>query len=992
VGETNFSVNFNIGRLGGLESNYFNGKIDEVRFSNVARDACWIETSFSSMNTPSSFISEGTEQRPIPTAVTLKSFKALQHGEGVLLKWKTSHEVNNLGFNVYREANGELVRLTPELITGSALLAGSGTPLTAGHHYVWFDNSVLSPQSSALSSYRSAVSGQRSAVRYYLEDVDLSGQRTWHGPVEVQLPAPGSPLQASEVRRAELLSEFGARLQEKYADFWRAQELREKLKTNNVIRYSLLGKTKKNITNNDSRITNNAANRDGRRSAIGGQRSAVGGPRANIVVASVDDRNELPAGRMISTRLSAKPLKQSAEAQWSLAASRAMKLLVKEEGWYRVTQPELAAAGMNTHFNPRHLHLYVEGQEVPIRVVAEKENRFGPKDAIEFYGMGLDTPSTDSRVYWLVLGSRAGKRMPVSRAQGGQASLAAFPYTVEARERSFYFPALLNGEETNFFGPVIYTYRVDQLLYVWDADMTSPEDALLEVALQGAVAGPHRVKVFFNDAEVGEVSFMGQSQARFQAEIPVSALLPGENLVSFIAQGGEMDISLLDYIHLTYLRNYRAHENALKLTAQGGRQVSVTGFSHARIQVLDITDALSVLEVEGKVSKTQGSGYEVSLRVPGSGMRTLLAMAVENARSPAQLFLNQPSRWHQGMNRYDLVIISHRDFVESLKPLKNLRENQGLSVALVDVEDVYDEFSFGSKDPRAIKDFLQRAKSNWKKAPRFVLLAGDASYDPRNFLGFGELDFVPTKLLDTAYLETASDDWLVDFDGDGLPEMALGRLPLQTAVEASAMVAKIIAYEKSARTNEALLVADKTEQTDDFDFADAAHRVGALFPSSVGLRKVFRGEYDSDAQAKEALLHYLGQGSLVVNYLGHGGMMEWRGHVFTADDADSLPNAGKLPFYISMTCLNGFFQAPYGDTLAESLLKAEQGGAVAVWTSSGMTLPRGQSVMNQELIKLLFNGEDLTIGEAAMKAKRATRDQDIRKTWILFGDPTTRLK
>jgi hypothetical protein len=669
-----------------------------------------------------------------------------------------------------------------------------------------------------------------------------------------------------------------------------------------------------------------------------------------------------------------------------------MKLLVKEEGWYRVTQPELAAAGMNTRFNPRHLHLYVEGQEVPTRVLAEKENRFGPRDSIEFYGMGLDTPSTDTRVYWLVVGSGVGKRIPVSRAQGGQASLTAFPYTAESKERSFYFPSLLNGEENNFFGPIIYTYRVDQLLYVWDADTTSPEDALLEVALQGATAGPHRVKVFFNDMEVGEVSFSGQSQARFQAEIPVSALLPGENLVSFIAHGGEMDISLLDSIRLTYLRHYRAHENALKLTAQGGRQVSVTGFSHGQIQVLDITDPLSVMEVEGKATKAQGSGYEVRFRVPGSGPRTLLALGVEKAKSPARLALNEPSRWHQGMNRYDLVIISHRDFLESLKPLKNLRENQGYSVALVDVEDVYDEFSFGSKTPRAIKDFLQRAKSNWQKPPRFVLLVGDASYDPRNFLGYGELDFVPTKLLDTAYLETASDDWLVDFDEDGLPDMALGRLPVQTPAEVSAVVAKIIAYEKSSGTNEVLLVADKMEMTDGFNFAAAARKVKALFPSSVGVKEVFRGDYGNDSQVREVLLGYLSKGSMLVNYIGHGGMGEWRGLIFTSRDADGLPNGMRLPFFVNMTCLNGFFQAPYGDSIAEVLLKAEQGGAVAVWTSSGMTFPTGQAAMNQELVRLLFNGEDLTIGEAAMKAKKAINDRDIRRTWILFGDPATRLK
>ncbi|MCX5919012.1 MAG: C25 family cysteine peptidase, partial [Deltaproteobacteria bacterium] len=690
------------------------------------------------------------------------------------------------------------------------------------------------------------------------------------------------------------------RLQEKYADFWKAQDLREKLKKKNeapsfASRPKAAPQAQRSSSPEDSGTLLEA-----RRA----------GPRANVSLSSVDDRNETPAGRKISAPLSDKPLKKSPEVQQALAGSPAMKLLVKEEGWYRVSQPELAAAGMNTNFNPKHLHLYVDGNELPIRVIAEKDNKFGPRDAIEFYGIGLDTPSTDTQVYWLVVGSRPGKRMPVSRGQGGQASLTAFPYTAESKERSFYFPALLNGEESNFFGPIIYTYRVDQLLYVWDADPTSPEDALLEVALQGGTAGPHRVKVFFNDSEVGEVSFSGQSQAMFRAEIPVSALQAGENLVSFIAQGGEMDISLLDYIHLTYWRAYRAHENGLKLTGQGGRLVSVGGFSHPQVQVVDITDPQSVIEVEGKV-KAQGSGYAITFRVPGSGPRTLLALAAEKAKSPAQLVLNQPSNWHQGMRGYALVIISHKDFLESLKPLKTLREAQGLSVALVDVEDVYDEFSFGAKTPQAIKDFLQRAKSSWQKPPRFVLLVGDASYDPRNFLGYGDLDFVPTKLLDTAYLETASDDWFVDLNGDGLPDMALGRLPVQTPQEASAMVAKIIAYEKSSRTSEVLLGADKTEKTADFDFVEAAQKVGALFPSSVGLRKVFRGEFGSDGQAKEALLHYLGQGSLLVNYLGHGGMMEWRGDLFTADDAEALANGGGLAFFINMTCLNGFFQAPY---------------------------------------------------------------------------------
>ncbi|MGE5254131.1 MAG: C25 family cysteine peptidase, partial [Planctomycetaceae bacterium] len=84
--------------------------------------------------------------------------------------------------------------------------------------------------------------------------------------------------------------------------------------------------------------------------------------------------------------------------------------------------------------------------------------------------------------------------------------------------------------------------------------------------------------------------------------------------------------------------------------------------------------------------------------------------------------------------------------------------------------------------------------------------------------------------------------------------------------------------------------------------------------------------------------------------------------------------------------------APYADSMAEGLLKAQGGGAIAIWASSGMTEPDKQAVMNKEMIRVLFNGQGLTLGEAMKRAKAATSDQDIRKTWILFGDPTTRLK
>ena len=135
-----------------------------------------------------------------------------------------------------------------------------------------------------------------------------------------------------------------------------------------------------------------------------------------------------------------------------------------------------------------------------------------------------------------------------------------------------------------------------------------------------------------------------------------------------------------------------------------------------------------MIEVIGKVGSQQRGYYAVSFRVPGYGQRTLLAFTEERVKSPEEIIANQPSSWHEGGQGYDLVIISYRDFLGSLQPLKRLRESQGLRVALVDIEDLYDEFNFGNKSPKAIKDFLTLAKSNWRKPPRYVLLVGDASF------------------------------------------------------------------------------------------------------------------------------------------------------------------------------------------------------------------------------------------------------------------------
>jgi hypothetical protein len=325
-----------------------------------------------------------------------------------------------------------------------------------------------------------------------------------------------------------------------------------------------------------------------------------------------------------------------------------------------------------------------------------------------------------------------------------------------------------------------------------------------------------------------------------------------------------------------------------------------------------------------------------------------------------------------------------------LQPLVALRESQGLKVALVDIEDVYDEFSFGNKSPGAVKDFLAYAKTNWKKKPGYLLLAGDASYDAKNYLGLGDQDVVPTKLVDTQLLEVASDDWLADFDGDGIADLAIGRLPARSNEEVIVMVKKIIDYERSQGSRSMLLVSDKNEG---FDFEAAASRLRSLIPDGLRVVQINRGQMDA-AEARKQLLDAMAQGQKIINYTGHGSASHWHDSLLTIEDVGSLSNGDHLPVFVLMTCLNGYFDDPSFDSLGESLVKAENGGAVAVWASSGVTLPDGQSQMNQQLYRLLFgsNGQAMRLGDATRKAKSAISDADIRRTWVLLGDPTMRLK
>jgi hypothetical protein len=208
-------------------------------------------------------------------------------------------------------------------------------------------------------------------------------------------------------------------------------------------------------------------------------------------------------------------------------------------------------------------------------------------------------------------------------------------------------------------------------------------------------------------------------------------------------------------------------------------------------------------------------------------------------------------------------------------------------------------------------------------------------------------------------------------------------------------VAKIIAYEQSAPEGDwrqrVLLVADGQESK----FAAQSDALAdESVPPSYEVVRIYAASVDEpqDATARE-----LGEGSLLVNYAGHGSIDAWsEDRLFSSQDVASLTNDGRQPMMIMMSCLLGFFDHPERQAMAEELLLAEDGGAIAVLAPSSLTLSSDQGPLDRALVKALLSDEVPTVGLAIMEVKRSlpleTEGQrDVIETFTLFGDPALRL-
>ncbi|HXH95250.1 MAG TPA: C25 family cysteine peptidase, partial [Thermoanaerobaculia bacterium] len=844
---------------------------------------------------PSNDSSADTVSILAPTVVKILTMDGKQDRNGVTLTWKTTFEADNLGFYIWREsANGTREKISPNIIPGSALFTGKGIAAKTNRSYRFVDRAAKDLQ----------------FFQYYIEDVDLKGVHTMHGPV--------SPVAAPT------------------------------------------GTTSAVTTDPDPTL-----------GSVGGIFTTAPGMGVVAPAPTAPD----------SQRLS---------QQWTLAGSPAAKLIVTQPGWYQIKKSDLVAAGFDPGTNSRNLALFADGIEVPILV---PNGSFGATDTIEFYGTGIDTPNTGGHVYYLTTKTGSGLRVKsASKVSGGSSAPANFTYGFDRTERTGFFAALTNnGDRENFFGAFVTTYPVTNSLTVSNLDPQGG-NATVRIVLQGANSDPfsHIVDANINGTDLGLIRYNGQARMVADLNVPLSALVNGENTLTLTAMGGDDDFSALETVHLSYPHTYRADTDALEFTAPASSAITVTGFTKNTIRVVDLTDPQNPTLVGTTITQAADGTSSAAFTTGGTGTRTLLAFADDRVLPPAQVALNEVSTLNAATNAADLVIITNHAFATAAASLQSARAAQGIKTVVVDVQNVYDEFSYGVHGPEAIRSFLQRANTSWTSHPKWVVLLGDASFDPRNYLGMGAFDFVPTKLVPTQYLKTASDDWFTDFSGTATAVIPVGRIPVRTADEANAVISKLVRRTTTPPSGPwASTVTLISDRVNGVPFEQGSDQLAQLVGPPYQTNRL---SFASLSDPSTAVVNAFTNGNLLTNYLGHGSVEIWSDYVFTSTAAAALANGDKLPFVVTMNCLNGYFHDVYTESLAEALLKNANGGAIGVWSSSALTSPDEQLKVNLELYRQIFGSTSITIGDAILKAKLVTTDSDVRRTWILFGDPSMKLR
>ncbi len=691
------------------------------------------------------------------------------------------------------------------------------------------------------------------------------------------------------------------------------------------------------------------------------------------------------------------------------------KIAVSEDSIYEVTGADLVAAGITiSTIAPDGLAIGNLGQGVAILVEDGADGSFDESDYLLFWGEAPESEFTNYNIYWLDFDREVALRMEVVDAAptGGAPVATSFINTPRFEEDTSYWQNIPDseGEDHYFWGA--YVPAPDTETYPLEIHNLSSEafNATIIVEFRGRtditrVDPDHHTQILLNDQIIDDKTWNGQIKFIHSITGPQSLLRNGRNELKVEYPG---DLTLVDqvffnYFQITYLATFVATVGVLEFSPQetGLTEFRVSGFSSDEIMVFDVTDPFGVKNLTNVSVAPDGDGFAVSFQDDTSPDKRYVVAQSSAFRTGMSLQPDIPSSLMSAENRADYIIISHANFIEAAEGIAQHHAAKGEVVLLADVEDIYDEFNFGLKSPQAIKDFLEYAYENYSPPPPTdVLLVGDADMDYKNRVG-SEVDFVPTHVYndpDTRRLgETPTDNWFVCVDGpDVLPDMNIGRICAKRASDVDDVLAKIQAYDNGQASGDwlyrVLLVADGESAS----VAINQQLSSFYLPDEYEDTHVNFNDYGSGQDANEDIISNLNEGCLLVNYAGHGNINRWAKGMFSSGDVAGLQNGVRMPFVITLTCLNGFF--PHLDStacLGDVFMKTAGKGAIASWSPTGVDTPSNHSILVNVFFESVFYDFNCYLGAATTTAKvrgyaiagYSSYFDCIVETFTLFGDP-----
>ena len=524
-----------------------------------------------------------------------------------------------------------------------------------------------------------------------------------------------------------------------------------------------------------------------------------------------------------------------------------------------------------------------------------------------------------------------------------------------------------------------------------------------------------------SDSSVGSEPNTSFYQIRGMIHLPQNAAESITGKLSYASNGDLSAIGYLDFIIAQYQRDLDG--------AGGSFMFSLSSQDAAQqLAVASASAETCIWELGGDVVHMPPTGATIfgSDVIVDEDSKFYLSTAYKTPTYRRSTRVLSPSSFLKDISTLPpttYLLITAEAFREEAELLVSHRKNvAGLSAKVVIVEEIYKAFSTGQQDIAAIRNFVRYLYFSQGKKLKYLCLFGDTSYDYKKRTTDNDM-VVPTfHALNSFSLTNSfmSDDFFTMLDeNEGMltsydhMDIAVGRMVFSNTSQARVLVNKVIDYEsptnRGSWNNSFTILSDDADifrNKDDFSLQVTLDALGDEIVRQkplMNITKIHSDAYKQIASAggdrypevETALANRLSQGTLVVNYFGHGGEDGLASEfVVDKDMALSLFHPGKYPLFITVTCEFSRFDNHTRPTAGEMLYQNPTGGAIGlVSTTRQIFIDRGVDY-NKILSKYLFSygSENYTsIAEALRLAKNEFTDANQKRVLFYIGDPALKL-